>query len=270
MSIKFHCEACGTGYNLNPSHAGKHAKCKVCGTIVVVPQAMSPPALSPPAPLRSAGPPPVKLVRRAGADAPARSTAAEPATVKQALVRVRKMIDRGGYLESVNALHKLAPHVENNPAYFYLAGLAFSGLGNYPHALQNYNQAIKGGVRTATLYANKGKAELETSQYAGAIQSLDTALDLAGTDVPDYMADLARAYEGAHMFQDAGATWNALQQISPNHPALVQRERERQEKKSRKQEQDVQQAMLSMQREQRASDTACWICIIIRIVLECM
>ena len=83
------------------------------------------------------------------------------------------------------------------------------------------------------------------------------------------MADLALAYEGASMKQDAYATWNALKQINPNHPAIVERQRLREQRREHKHARDSQTAMVQMQKEQRASDTACWICILLRCLLEC-
>jgi tetratricopeptide (TPR) repeat protein len=129
---------------------------------------------------------------------------------------------------------------------------------------------VAAGIRKPDVLAAKGKAELSLGRYNEAITSLDTALDVAGTDVPDYMADLARAYEGARMPRDAGATWAALARINPNHPALLERERELVERKHRRHQEQASQAMVQMQKEQRASDTACWICLIIRILLECL
>jgi tetratricopeptide (TPR) repeat protein len=148
--------------------------------------------------------------------------------------------------------------------------MAYSGLGNHPNALDHLNNAVTAGIRKPDVLAAKGKAELSLGRYHEAITSLDTALDLAGTDVPDYMADLARAYEGARMPKDAGATWAALARINPSHPALLEREQQLIEKKHRRNQEQAAQAMVQMQKEQRASDTACWICLIIRILLECL
>ena len=126
------------------------------------------------------------------------------------------------------------------------------------------------------VYAAKGKAELELGQFAPAIQSLDTALDIAGTDVPDYMADLAKAYEGARMPRDAASTWAAPRpdrspgQSSRGVRRPTGRERTKQLERTQKMEEQRTQAMMQMQKEQKASDTACWICIILRILLECM
>jgi hypothetical protein len=193
-----------------------------------------------------------------------------PLAVKRQLSAIHSLVERGQFLEAMQALKGIDRSAGGHPGHRYLQGLAYAGLGNYPHALDNLRLAIEGGVRTPAAYAAKGKAELELGRHVEAIESMDTALDAAGTDIPDYMADLAKAYDGASMRQDAVATWNALAKISPNHPALVERKRIKEEQQTRKHAQDVQSAMLQMQKEQRASDTACWICIVLRILLECM
>jgi tetratricopeptide (TPR) repeat protein len=309
MAISFQCASCGKSFQVGQELAGKKAKCSKCGTIIVVPLAsvgdaatpMSPEVVAariptPPAPVSSSMPP----VRAGAVGNPqsvfapqtdqddygvsgemrmppmaqmlpaVRSAGGGALSADPSLAAVNNLLDRGRYVEATQALQGLAPDARNHPGYYYLGGLAYAGLGNYPHALDCLSRAIEAGVRTPNVYAAKGHAELQLGQHAAAIESLDTALDLAGTDVPDYMADLARAYDGANMRQDAAATWNALSQISPNHPALVERAREREQRNMAKRSGDVQMAMLQMQKEQRASDTACWVCIILRILLECM
>jgi tetratricopeptide (TPR) repeat protein/DNA-directed RNA polymerase subunit RPC12/RpoP len=308
MAISFQCASCGKSFQVGQELAGKKAKCSKCGTIIVVPLAtageaatpVSPEVVAariptPPAPASSSLPP----VRAAtGGSVPPMITpqmaddygvagemrmpplaqmlpAVRPAaggalSADPSLAAVNNLLDRGRYVEATQALQSLAPDARNHPGYYYLGGLAYAGLGNYPHALDCLTRAIEAGVRTPNVYAAKGNAELQLGQHAAAIESLDAALDLAGTDVPDYMADLAKAYDGANMRQDAAATWNALAQISPNHPALVERARQREDRNVAKRSGDVQMAMLQMQKEQRASNTACWVCIILRILLECM
>jgi hypothetical protein len=189
---------------------------------------------------------------------------------RRQLRSINEMVVQRRYLEAAQALRMIAHEGNGNPGYHYLAGMAYAGLGNHPNALDHLNHAVQSGIRNPELLAAKGKAELELGRHSDAISSLDAALDLAGTDVPDYMADLARAYEGARMPKDAGATWAALARINPNHPALLQREKELVEKKHRRHQEQAAQAMVQMQKEQRASDTACWICLIIRILLECL
>src|SRR5262249_25437507 len=141
-------------------------------------------------------------------------------SIQQQLQAINGMVEGRRYLDAAQALKQISPQATGNPGYHYLAGMAYSGLGNNPHALDHLERAVQGGIRNPTVFAAKGHAELELGRYSNAIESLDTALDMAGTDVPDYMADLARAYDGARMPKDAGATWAALAQINPNHPAL--------------------------------------------------
>lgn len=308
MSIKFHCTGCGKELTAPEGMAGRKAKCKVCTTITIIPAPESGDedeiALSPldDDPSAAAPPPaqPIRVTPRAAAGpmagipledddlpmaevvptpyAPAAGGGLVAANVGAAglqnfekkLQAINAMVDNGRYLEATSALRQVAHQGNGNPGYHYLAGMAFSGLGNHPHALDHLSRAIDGGIRNPEVFAAKGKAELALGRYPNAIESLDAALDLAGTDVPDYMADLARAYDGAKMTKDAGATWAALAQINPSHPALLERERQQLEKKSRRQQEQAAQAMVQMQKEQRASDTACWICIILRILLECM
>ncbi|GAB4150745.1 MAG: hypothetical protein Tsb009_25730 [Planctomycetaceae bacterium] len=261
--ISFDCEFCGTTMRVRADLAGKTGKCKNCQASITVPggdddgfdfEEEDDDIFADPAPSQSLS----------------KSSGGGGLAAKKQLSSIQRMVDAGRYVEATRALKSIQGKAGNHPAYHYLNGLAYAGLGNYPHALDSLSRAASGGMRTPELYAAKGEAELELGHYTSAIDSLDTALDLAGTDVPDYMANLAKAYDGARMRQDARATWNALSQISPNHPALLERKRRRQERRERKHERDVQDAMLQMQKEQRASDTACWICIILRCLLECL
>ncbi len=52
MSISFQCPACGKGFSVGDEFAGKKAKCKQCGGVMVVPAASAPkkPAPAPPPP----------------------------------------------------------------------------------------------------------------------------------------------------------------------------------------------------------------------------
>ncbi len=302
MSIKFACPGCGKELTAPDEMAGRRAKCKVCATIMTIPNASTatedeiglapldeddPPIRVEPKPRPvSTGPVagipieddlPLADVVTPGVDyspstglAPSGAGAGGVQNLQRQLQAINQMVDNRRFLEATQALKQISPQANGNPGYHYLCGMAYSGLGNHPHALDHLARAIDGGIRNPTVFAAKGKAELELGRYANAIESLDTALDLAGTDVPDYMADLAKAYDGAKMPKDAGATWAALAQINPNHPALLERERMQLEKKARRQQEQAAQAMVQMQKEQRASDTACWICIILRILLECL
>ena len=277
MAISFQCESCSKKYQVADELAGKKAKCTQCGAIIRVPAPaaeegpilVSPVGVSPAddtyAVAGEAQPPPMAQLLPA-----VRPAAGGALSADRSLAAINNLLDRGRYVEATQALQTVGPDARNHPGYYYLGGLAYAGLGNFPHALDNLSRAIEGGIRTPNVYAAKGHAELQLGQYVAAVESLDTALDLAGTDVPDYMADLAKAYDGANMRQDAAATWNALAQISPNHSALVERKQLREQRNAAKRGTDVQQAMLQMQKEQRASSTACWVCIILRILLECM
>jgi hypothetical protein len=208
----------------------------------------------------------------ANAGPPANLVPAKPLSpvAMRELTAVKTLIERGNHLDALKVLSSAEPGLANHPGAHYLTGLAYAGLGNFPHALDSLTCAVQGGIRNPEAYAAKGRAELELGQPAAAIESLDAALELAGTDVPDYMAYLAKAYDGAKMPRDAAATWSALAQISPNHPVLIERKRQKDEAQAKRESTQTQQAMLQMQKEQRASDTACWICILLRIILECM
>ena len=286
MAIDFKCPACGMELSVGDEFAGRRGVCKQCGASITVPPKLDlmrdpavlvtpdaapgpAPIAAPPPPAADARPQPPPAAAPTGQILPAAPGQAAPAASSQRLALVNEMVERGKFLEATQALRELQASAGNHPGYYYLAGLANAGLGNYPLALDNMGRAISGGVRTARAYAAKGKAELETGRAVEAIESFDTALDLAGTDVPDYMADLAKSYEIAKMPRDAAATWNALASINPNHPALLERKRHKEERRSQRHGQQVQQAMLTMQKERRASDTACWVCIILRILLEC-
>lgn len=201
---------------------------------------------------------------------PATRAPTDGSAVQSQLVKVNQMVESGRYLEATQALNSISAEASSNPGYYYLLGLAYSGLGNYPHALDNFNRAVAAGVRTPKAFYVKGQAELNLGQYPAAVESLDAAIELAGTDVPDYIADLARAYDGARMPRDAAATWGALQRINPSHPAILERQRKKEEGASRRHNERTQRAMLQMQREKRSSDTACWVCLILRCLLECM
>ena len=277
------CGGCGRTVKVKPDQPGG-ARCMYCGAVIEVrspamdvpPIPVAPPMggaapvghpfpVSPTAapPLPADGSPPMAEIL------PATRPGGEPVGVRE-LATINTMVESGRYLEATQALRSIEHEAQGHPGFHYLCGLAYAGLGNYPHALDHLSRAISGGVQSPAAYAAKGKAELELAQFVPAIESLDAALDLAGTDIPDYMADLARAYDGAKMPRDAAATWNALAQISPNHPALLERKRAKEEGRARRHDHQVQEAMVQMQKEQRASDTACWICIILRCLLECM
>jgi predicted Zn finger-like uncharacterized protein len=264
------CPTCGTRYRITDELAGREAKCGNCGTVISLPSPApeEPPILVTPVvePAESEAMPPSNF-KETSLDMQA---SPGPLVPTRELTVIKSMVDRGSYVDAIQALRQIEPQLNNHPGFYFLNGLAYVGLGNYPHALDNLTRAIDGGVRTPEAYASKGKAELELGQWTGAVDSLDMALELAGTDIPDYIADLAKAYDGAQMSHDAAVTWSALAQISPNHPALVQRKREREEKQIRRRNEQVQEASLQMQKEQRASDTAFWICIILRILLECL
>lgn len=270
--IEFQCEFCGTTMRVRPDLAGKRGKCKSCQAAITVPSggddeysfATEVEEYSDDFADDFSDPPAAPAAMTTG------GSSGGGLAAKKQLGSIQRMVDAGRYVEATRALKQIQGKAGNHPGFHYLSGVAYVGLGNYPHALDSLSRAATGGMRTPELYAAKGEAELELGHYAMAIDSLDTALELAGTDVPDYMANLAKAYDGARMRQDARVTWNALKQISPNHPALVERERRREERRARKHDRDVQDAMLQMQKEQRASDTACWICIILRCLLECL
>jgi tetratricopeptide (TPR) repeat protein len=292
MNVIFECHGCHKKMSASSELAGRHARCRSCGATTLIPPATEDEA---PLPVMPVADPAEPVHRPPAGPSPAQGQGngddvtaldelpmgeivlARPAsagtgiqTLQRRLIAVNTMVEQRRFLEATQALKTLAAEGQEDPGYHYLAGMAYSGLGNYPHALDHLNRAVAGGVGTPPVYASKGKAELELGQFGSAIESLDAALDLAGTDVPDYMADLAKAYDGARMPRDAVATWNALAQISPNHPALLERERTKQELRSRKLEEQRSLALVQMQKEQKASDTACWICIILRILLECM
>lgn len=269
MSISFSCEQCGDVIDVSESSAGTMKKCFMCGFMNTVPGRP---------PLGQAAAPPVQGVAPTADQSlqpgGAMVTAVPPPTISMEfsaeLEAANSMISAGKYVEVLQVLQGLAHQAEAYPIYYYLCGVSYSGLGNYANALSNYTRVIEEGMHTAPAYAAKGQAELALGHYAAAVQSMDRALDLAGTDVPDYMACLARAYEGLNMHQDATVTWNALSQINPNHPALVQKQQNAATMASQAESLQMQESMLQMQKEQRASDTACWICVILRCLLECL
>lgn len=295
MSVSFFCNQCGAELEADDSMVGTMAKCESCRNVFKVPDKM--PRQRYVIDTSDATPTPFKLSQtetetRSEVYSPARPADADDATEQDAIPEaellpattggarrdvanqrdiaiVVNMVERGKYLEAIQALKGMEASGASHPAFHYVRGLAFAGLGNNPQALESLTQAINGGIQNSQVYATKGRVELQLKHYAASIESLDTALEVAGTDVPDYMADLAKAYDGAKMPRDAAATWSALKQINPNHPALVEREQKKAELATRQHNVQVQEAMLQMQKEQKASDTACWICIILRCLLEC-
>lgn len=291
MTIRFKCHSCGAGYKVPNEKAGRKAKCVKCSAIIIVPSPVSDeqPISVKPSPVSDEQPIAVKPAidltgvkepQLPGEPAPNDIPQAEVLPVKREdisaiappreLTAIKLMVDQGNHLKAVQALKRVEASLGNHPGYHYIKGLAYLGLGNYQQALDGLILAINSGVSNPEVFAAKGQAEVELSKYVAAVESLDTALELAGIDVPDYMALLAKAYDGAKMPRDAMSTWSALAVISPNHPALIERKRQKEEIRARRHSEQTEQAMLQMQKEQRASDTACWICIILRILLECL
>jgi len=278
MTIRFKCHSCGAGYKVPNEKAGRKAKCVKCAAIIIVPSPVSDEQPIPVTPsLDSAETKDSQLQRDT---TPNDIPKAEILPVKRAdltaitppreLTAIKLMVDQGNHLKAVQALKRVEASLGNHPGYHYVRGLAYLGLGNYQQALDGLILAINSGVSNPEVFAAKGQAEVELSKYVAAVESLDTALELAGIDVPDYMALLAKAYDGAKMPRDAMSTWSALAVISPNHPALIERKRQKKEIRASRHSEQTEQAMLQMQKEQRASDTACWICIILRCLLECL
>ena len=278
MTIRFKCHSCRASYKVPGEKAGRKAKCVKCGAVIIVPSPVSdeqPISVTPSIDLIG-----TKDAQMRRYPTPNDLPKAEILPVKRAdlsaiappreLTAIKLMVDQGYHLKAVQALQRVEANLGNHPGYHYVRGLAYLGLGNYQQALDGLILAINSGVSNPEVFAAKGQAEVELSKYVAAVESFDTALELAGIDVPDYMALLARAYDGAKMPRDALSTWSALAVISPNHPALIERKRQKEEMRARRHSEQTEQAMLHMQKEQRASDTACWVCIILRILLECL
>jgi len=262
MTNSIKCPSCGTKHKFLAEMVGRQVKCNLCETIFTFPSATveEAPVLVTP----------VEVTPDPNERLPITQIPSSDLVPTRELTMIKSMVDRGSHLDAMQALKRVEAKLQHHPGFHYLNGLVYAGLGNYPHALDSLNSAIAGGVRTPEAYAIKGKAELELSQWKAAVESLDNALELAGTDIPDYIADLAKAYEGANMLHDSAVTWAALERVSPNHMALITRRKEKEERQARQRNEQVQQASLQMQKEQRASDTACWVCIILRILLECL
>jgi tetratricopeptide (TPR) repeat protein len=133
---------------------------------------------------------------------------------------IMSMIQNEKYMDAVQALRALKQRALGNPIFHYLCGLTYDGLGNHAQALENLKKAIDRGVYTPLAHAACGRAQLHLGDFEAAIKSLNVALELADSDVPDFLADLARAYRKSNNAKDEAKAWNRLREVDPTHPAL--------------------------------------------------
>ena len=155
MKIYFNCQGCGKNFVAPAEKAGMRVTCKECNAVTVVPQApaendaplqvspLSAGAMSgdPPGPRVTPIAPPGEQAFPVGGAVATRSSGGDIQALPQQLKAINTLVEQRRFVEATQALKPLSEMASGNPGYHYLAGMAFSGLGNYPHALDHLSRA---------------------------------------------------------------------------------------------------------------------------------
>ncbi|MCH8829018.1 MAG: hypothetical protein IID45_05515 [Planctomycetes bacterium] len=278
--ISFLCHYCNTAISVPRTKIGKSHRCRKCHVSVTVPASSDDePFLTPTSPAadglefvddavnqfdKSALPFGLRGTR--GSRASGLAAIDQLDSLKE-LQQIAGNIDYGQYREANNRLKSIRDRHRDDVLYEYLCGLVGVGLGNYIPALDQLEAAAAGGISTPALFAARGKAELELGRYSAAITALDEALVLIGKPEINYLANLAKAYEGANMRQEAKSTWKLLADIAPRHPDLIEHNVEREERRARRRrDPDTQRAMDDMETEPERSGPTCWVTTVLRFL----
>lgn len=105
---------------------------------------------------------------------------------------------------------------DSSNSYEYL-GDAFMDAKKFNFAIDAYSKAIV-LKPTAELISQRGNANFEVKDYAGAIEDYSEALKIAKTDLDDYYSNIAMAYGKLLEYEQAIDYYTKAIKISPNNP----------------------------------------------------
>ena len=100
------------------------------------------------------------------------------------------------------AIDLLNPRLKGNnsrPQLIFLRGKAYSGLGSYNTAIEDFSTAIKRNKKNHFYLAERAKAYLATEKYSNAIDDASKAIELSGGD-PNYFLIRANAYHRSKQY----------------------------------------------------------------------
>lgn len=106
MNIVFFCQSCGARFEVPPSHAGKHGKCRSCGQQMTIPRAEALASMTALPAVAAAAPAPA-----AKANAPFRLSSTEPASEPRSRPARPAAVSAApvGWIDAVNSRVGLAP-----------------------------------------------------------------------------------------------------------------------------------------------------------------
>jgi len=103
------------------------------------------------------------------------------------------------------AIDLLNPRLRGNkprPQLLYLRGKAYSGLGSYHTAIEDFSSAIRSSKKNYSYLAERAKAYLAIEKYNSAIEDASKAIELSGGD-PNYFLIRSNAYNKNKQYNQA-------------------------------------------------------------------
>ena len=168
---------------------------------------------------------------------------------------VYSLIDRRLYAEAHNVIDRLISNNYNDPGLHAVKALVYVEQENNFSAVGSFETAMGLGLEDADSFFVYGIALIDTKRYEDAIKIIQKALDIRG-EVPNYLANMAIAYELDGQKERGKTIWKRLENIDPGNPILAQR----------KQVWSVGGTYVG---KQDAKNKACWACIILECLFDC-
>ena len=112
-----------------------------------------------------------------------------------------------------------APHLVSASSYV-ICGSAFRGLGNYTHAIEEYDRAIKFNPGYVEARVRRGEVYDEMGDHDRAVAIYKNVLQLAAT-TPSEIAFRAEAHENLKDYAAAAADYDKAVSIDPRNPRVL-------------------------------------------------
>jgi curved DNA-binding protein CbpA len=169
--------------------------------------------------------------------------------------QVYSLIDQRLFAKAHDLVDNLLSGDGSNPSLYAVKALIYLEQDNNYSAVSSFEVAMSHGLQDPDAYFVYGVSLIEVKRYGEAINVIQKAMNIRG-EVPNYLANMAIAYELDGQKERAKGTWNRLEQVDPTNPVLQQRKQ-------------VWQVGSSYVDKQEAKQNACFLCILLECIFDC-
>ena len=168
---------------------------------------------------------------------------------------IYSLIDQRLFARAHDLVDNMIASNASDPSLHAIKGYIYVEQDNNYSAVGSFETAMRHGLQDPDSFFVYGTSLIGVKKYREAIDIIQKSIDIRG-EVPNYLANIAIAYELDGQKERAKSTWNRLEQIDSSNPILQQRKQ-------------VWKVGAGYHGKQETAVKACWACYIIECFFDC-